>query len=253
MSAVDVGILVFLGVGGLVCLLLGVLALRSALRQFQLTRRMAGDAATPVDVADVTRGTVAVSGTARPAEEGSFPAPFADGEALVAVAETLERGSAGQHGSTGPTTDERATETVPFVVEDGTGSIRVEPDAGSYHGERERFDPEEVDRSALEAWLDRTDVDEESSFGYRQRVAAPGDEVYVFGDAVATDGGGAGGGETDVRIADGGDVGDVVVSTEGRGAVGGASLVSAVALLFFGGLLLFFSLGFLLALVGRLV
>jgi hypothetical protein len=271
-SLADVAIWVFLAAGGVVCLLLGGLLLRSALSRFQLLRRLWGDDAEAVDVADVTPGTVAVSGTVRPTDAGTVPAPFGGGETVVAAGSRLRRNQ-GADGSNLAKID-GAKEAVPFVVEDGTGSVRVAADEDDvYHMEEEHMGKEEVDQSALRAWRDRNGLGDENPTTYREEFVAPGDQVYVYGDAVATDGGGAVGesGTTDgagavggsrpaegagavgdleepaFEMVDGGE--DLVVSTKGRAGAGGGSLVGGLVSLFFGGMLVFIGLNMFLMLL----
>lgn len=235
MALADVAATAFLALVAVTLLALGAWLLRSAAGQFGLARQMSSEEAEPVSVAEAAPGTVAVSGTARPGEDGTIPHPLSRGEALVAIGSTLERSSSAE-GGTSITTDERSTETVPFVVEDDTGSIRVDPEGAVHHGQRERFDSDEVDETALSAWLGRTDVSSGSDVGYRQQLVEPGDEVYVFGEAVATDG------DPDASSLTIRDDGDLVVSTEGREDVSSSGTLSGIIMLFIGLLVLFFGL-----------
>jgi len=237
--------ILFGGIGVLLSIL-GLLVLKSAVTRFELLRQMFGDDADPVDIAAATPGTVAVEGTARPLDEQTIPLPFESGESVVAEGRTLEYSGGSEPGDRTKSTDEQATEMVPFVVDDGSGTVRVDPEDAARHWETKRFDPEEIDRAALEAWLQRTDVSSDSNVGYRQKAVQPGDEVYLFGPAVATDGGT----ESELRFA--GD--DLILSTEGRKQVGGSSLISGLILLFlgvgmlsFGVIALFAFLAFLLS------
>ena len=247
MALTDLLVPILFGAVGVLLSILGLLVLKSAVTRFELLRQMFGDDADPVDIAAATPGTVAVEGTARPLDEQTIPLPFESGEAVIVEGRTLEYRSDGEAGAERvKSTDEKATEMVPFAVDDGSGTVRVDPDDATRHWETQRFDPEEVDRSALEAWLQRTDVSSDSNVGYRQKAVQPGDEVYLFGPAVATDGGT----ESELRFA--GD--DLILSTEGRKQVGGSSLISGLVLLFlgvgmlsFGVIALFAFLAFLLS------
>jgi len=222
-----------LGVVGAIVLLIGLIMLRGAWRNLGLVRRIVGDDADPIDIAAVSGGPSAVEGTARRAADGTVPAPFSDEDAVIAVGETLNPSPSGETQSL--TTDERVVESVPFVVEDGTGSILVEPTDATLHLEGPKLDPADVDDPARDAWLGRTEADIDSPTAYRQRLLTPGEDVYVFGEAVATDGMAATGGERaiDWRLT-GGD--DLMVSTEGRGLMGGSNLLAAIVFLVFGGM-----------------
>ena len=233
MALTDLLVPILFGGVGVLLSILGLLALKSAVTRFELLGQMFSDDADPVDIAAATPGTVAVEGTVRPLDEQTIPLPFESGEAVIVEGRTLEYRSDGEAGAERVnSTDERATEMIPFVVDDGSGTVRVDPEDATYHWETKRFDPEEVDRSALTAWLQRTDVSSDSNVGYRQKAVQSGDEVYLHGPAVATDGGT----KSELRFA--GD--DLIASTEGPKSVGGSSLLSGIILLVLGvGMLLF--------------
>jgi len=217
---------------GAVPLLVGVLALRSAWRRYRFVKRVSGANADPVDVGEITPGQTAVEGTARVASE-TVAAPFTDERGLLSVGETLTPSQSGD-GTDSLTSDERAVESVPFTVEDGTGTVAVDAEPGTYHLRAERFDPGDVDQGALEGWTDRTGVDPGNPNAYRQQLLTPGEDVYVFGEASA-----AGpdakrrSPDADWQLRAGAE--DIIVSTQGRAELGGSNLVVAVILFVLGG------------------
>lgn len=224
---------VVLLVVGAVPLLIGVMALRSAWRRYRFVKRVSGANADPIDVGEITPGQTAIEGTARIASD-TVGAPFTDDRGLLSVGETLTPSQSGD-GTDSLTTDARAVESVPFTVEDGTGTVAVDAEPGIYHMRAERFDPGEVDQAALDGWTDRTGVDPGNPNAYRQQLLTPGEDVYVFGEARAA------GPDTSTRPADAdwqlsAGAEDIIVSTQGRAELGGNSLVVAVILFVLGGM-----------------
>jgi hypothetical protein len=86
-------------------------------------RRIASQEITPI--ARLGPGPAAISGTARPADEGPLSAPLTERECVAAthrISETAGKDDAEPFLAEG-------TESVPFYADDGAGEVLVRPDA----------------------------------------------------------------------------------------------------------------------------
>lgn len=159
---------------------------------------------TPVSgIGTLSPGRVAVEGEVRPHRE-TLPEPIGDGECVVVRYQRLRRNSSG----TGPggETVENRVEVVPFLVDDGTGEILVNPpgstdgeegtllvSAGNtdrYYGDEDATetyridaaDDEDVEQLAQA----RQELGESPEWVHVQSAIRPGDHVYVLGQAAET-------------------------------------------------------------------
>lgn len=245
---------------GLLLLGIGVQLVRKGRFYSRQAERVAGTQVT--DVGSLEPGTVAVEGTAGvDGDEGTVTTALTGEEALLSRSEVVAKeGHAGDDGTTGRQQLHEEARSVPFLVDDGTGSVRVDPP-----GEADvRLDGNTRTAMAGEPVPDVADLADDPdaaasgrvSVGdsprwtdyrreYEQAAIVPGEDVYVLGQAVDRadwDG-------PDVEIAGGEHPERFVVSDEGREAVqsggkigaylayllgGGAGLLGA--LLLFGGL-----------------
>lgn len=188
---------------GLLLVAGGVSFVRKGLHYSRKSDRIAE---TPVsDVESLHRGTVAVQGTARVDEdEGTVTTALTGEEALVSTSKVSTKDA--DRDPVGESDDMRAhstihdeTRTVPFLVEDGTGTVRVEPPEEpdvrldrKIETVRNRRMPEVADLAADPAAATAESItvgDTPQLRDYRRRyeqgAIAPGEEVYVLGEAVS--------------------------------------------------------------------
>lgn len=180
----------------------GLVIVHSGRKMRQRSKRIEGTETTPVR--ELSPGTVEVKGTARPTGAGDgVDAPISEGEALVTTVEVEKYDSGGEGGGRWKTLYEDE-EAVPFLVEDGTGQVRVDPPTGGlfeFELEREKVGGGEEPPEAIRRFVEsEAGVDEAArhdlgllSVGERRRYSEglirPGEEVYVLGEARETDGG----------------------------------------------------------------
>jgi len=162
----------------------------------------------PEPIKRLTPGLVEVSGVARPVEDGeTIPAHLSGQEALVSEflldrkEASKSRSSFSHHWS--------SLRVVPFEVDDGTGTVRVDvPPGASFLYEHDFENPSLLDGTpdAVQKLLESADDVEQINEGlsgmqynYRWKTGAvaPGDSVYVRGWAVPSD---TEWGETNVKI-----------------------------------------------------
>ncbi|MDZ7700944.1 MAG: hypothetical protein U5J98_02120 [Halobacteriales archaeon] len=101
----------------------GLLFALSGVQHYLQGRRISGWDITRI--AEVEAGPVAVSATARPADDGTLRAPFSARDCLAYQYEVRE--AQGKNRET-PTLIAEGAERVPFTVEDESGSVVVRPD-----------------------------------------------------------------------------------------------------------------------------
>lgn len=251
---------------GLVAVAVGVGALYHAVKVYRRTKRMSDTETTAVR--DVEPGVVELKGTARPAEdEGTVSGPIS-GKDAVASSVTVERYSSGGKHSSWKTIHEQET-VRPFVLDDGTGEVRVDPpDAAKVSLDEYRWvidgdetEPDEVRRFVESAdGVDAAEKAGDSLLGsgerrrYEEGVIEPGEDVYVFGQAVESD---AGWGSEAYEVTGGSEVGTFVLSDKSEEELTSGGVVGAVVLALFGAFVLFvggpFLLFGLLALLGVLL
>lgn len=103
------------------------LGLRSLRRGRRLRRRARLETDEVTDVADLSPGPAVVSGTANPVDDRRVEAPITGRPALAAEAEARGPPHYQDVGGSVYRTLAREGAAVPFVVDDGTGRVRVEP------------------------------------------------------------------------------------------------------------------------------
>lgn len=149
------------------------------------------------DVASLQPGPVAVTGTARIDEkEGTATASLSGEAALVSRAKVVAHGHEFDDGAQGRRVVHEVDRSVPFLVQDGTGTVRVDPPEAADL----RLDVNTVARATglppaadladreVAAANGTVDVPGDATFDderltYEQGVVAPGEEVYVYGAA----------------------------------------------------------------------
>ena len=221
------------------------------------------------EISELQPGTVEVKGKARPTEEDStFLSPINRDEVLatkVMVERYESHGS--ETGGGGWKTIHEEKQAVPFIVDDGTGEVRVEPPSSSEQQmlaelNREKVPGGQEPPETIREFVEReSEIDETSntsvgplSLGERRRYSEgsiqPGEEVYVLGRAREED---AGWGESSYVIGEPTASGDFIMSDKPEeqlikeGKWGGLLLyvVGGISA-FVGGLLLLVSLLFFL-------
>ncbi|AUV80525.1 hypothetical protein C2R22_01670 [Salinigranum rubrum] len=151
-----------------------------------------------LSLAEGLDGSVALSGRARPTASGeTLPAPLSGDEALVVEHEVAEQRSDGDGGRTWTRVDERRA-AVPFVLDDGTAGVRVDPAAATLSlapDEVCRVDADEtvpagLERLAADAGVDvdprllelgPLDIAVGRARRFTERCLHPGDDVTVVG------------------------------------------------------------------------
>ena len=222
-------------------------------------------AAEPTAVADLEpgQGPVAITGTARAIEGvGSFPAPFTDGQALFSntwVSKSSWHYRAGKQRRN----LYDGLETVPFLLADETGAVRVVPHDDAYY-RIEQTTVREGDRSErtrpVQEWIDRTGAvadESDDSRNYIQQLIEVGETATVLAEPRETRGDW---GETTIELAAGENPSDMVFteldgdelrsSTTKRGLlfIGGGAVCALLAVPTFV-TFLFFAFVFLLELL----
>lgn len=243
---------------GLVLLAGGVGLVRKGRFYRRQSERVAETAVT--DVGSLQPGTVAVEGIARVDEEaGTVTTALTEEEALVSQSTVTAKESRVTRDTqtTSTETIHEEEQMVPFLVEDETGTVPVDPPAEAdlridenAKTERNRGVPEKSDLADdPDAAGDGTiPVGDTSRYRdrdrrYSQRAIRPGEEVYVLGEATdRADWDGAsveiGGGEHPERF---------IVSDEGHEAVERGGTIGVYIAYAIGGFLGFIGLLFLLA------
>ncbi len=161
------------------------------------------------DVEALSVGPSEVKGSAMAADGEPFPAPFSDDECVIADYEVEEYHEDDDGGNW--RTIESGVAHAPFVVDDGTGRVLVEP-----HDEA-TFDLDPADRETVsvdssrrgpepvQRFVDRTaDIDfpadaagTENDRRYHQNLVRDKESVYVYGTAQPRDGDVSGGSNPD--------------------------------------------------------
>jgi hypothetical protein len=189
----------FVGIG-LLFLGLGLYLVRTGRRQRRRKETIASTETTPIR--DLGPGTAEVKGRARPTDDGSLLTSSIARANALATYVSVERYSSGSGGETGSSgswkTIYENTESVPMLVDDGTGEVRVElRDDGELNVELDRTrvgggdePPEQIRR-----FVEREEAVDEAtrhdlgllSTGERRRYSEgmiePGEDVYVLGNA----------------------------------------------------------------------
>lgn len=173
---------------------IGIFLIRKGRELNQPVEQIAETETPPIE--DLEPGRAEVEGTARPIRDaGAMEQKFSEGEALATHLEVKNRGTDNEGRPVWKTIHEE-TRTVPFVVDGGTGEVRVDPPSDCWLdvestritvGEGEeppeqirRFIEQEdsVDDASI---LDLGPVSMEHRRRYIEEVIEPGDEVYILG------------------------------------------------------------------------
>jgi len=192
------GLLFKLGwsVFSLVFVAIGLFVVNGGRKRRARSKRIESTETTPVR--DLGPGTVELKGTARPAE-GATPkeSPITCADALAFHVEVEKYQSSSEGGGSWRTIHEEE-ESVPILLSDGTGEVRVElPDDGGLNPEltRKRVGGGEEPPEPIRRYVENeAAVDEATrhdlgllSVGERRRysegVIEPGEDVYVLGRA----------------------------------------------------------------------
>ncbi len=192
--------------------------------------------ATPIPVSEISTDLdeIAVKGTVRPIDgEGTVDAPFSDDRAVVAHSTVSERrrSSSGTHGSnTTRKTLHSDEQAVPFLIEDETGTARIEPHEDAFYKiEREstRTSSPRERPSVVQEWIDRTGAVPDQMKGrsrrYNQKLIAEGETAFVLGEPQQTRG------AADLEIVPGNTPEDMILSDMSRDDIKSSSTWSALA------------------------
>ena len=187
---------------GSIFVVVGLLLVNQGQKERAKSDRIAETETTPIR--QLTPGTVEIKGEARPVEEASLvQSPITRTESLATHVEVEEYESSGEHGGSWKTKHEDQ-QSVPFVVDDGTGEVRVElsPD-GNLNVEvtQTKVGSGDEPPEMIERYLERDDAIGEASRGsigplsygdrrrYSEGMIEPGEEIYVLGRAREEDAG----------------------------------------------------------------
>lgn len=189
---------------GCLVILVAVLGLKQSWGRLGRVGQASSGDLTPVS--DLESGTWAhVEGTARQADDEPLPADIAGGEGFVVDTELIATGHA--EGGTG--TFLRQLHVVPFELDDGTGSVRVEPPEDTmgipdwmsdgiltkggdvettkaeYHVDRTVIEDRDSVPDVVREWTDSQarnfDDFPTSAYRFEQGAVAPGDSLAVYG------------------------------------------------------------------------
>jgi hypothetical protein len=222
-----------LAVAGVVALV-GILALWQASRKLRPVYHILANDPVPVRDLPHRSGPTEVRGTARPSDDhGTVHTPFTETDCLAFEYETQEYQSQGQH-SAWKTLDEGGA-WVPFLVEDDTGAVRVDPEGAELHFEEHSVkvsggdEPpariaeyiaatDDVDPQTKSIDLVVTELDYGNDQRFVERRLDVGESVYVYGDVGRAPAGEWGSRLVDAELRDGPDLPAFVVSdTSERG------------------------------------
>lgn len=134
------------------------------------------------DAAEVSAGgDVELYGKATVSEHGTHKAPFTDDECLVCEYEIVEEPGEDEVADSG-------TAGVPFYLDDGTGEVLVDPDEARLRVELDtqvevesKEPPSEITGGYVDVGVNEIESE------YRERYIKPGENIYVYGDALSTE------------------------------------------------------------------
>jgi hypothetical protein len=172
---------------------LGLLMIYNGFREYQVGRLIRDTATETVNAAAV--GRTELVGTAKAADE-TFRQPFTDGEAVF-VHYQIQEEREDSDGDTSWSTLDEDTWVTPFILDDGTGEILIEPAVSAKFEISDEYTTS-IDVSeggstpaAVGAFLAQGTEVEPSSHNrrrYTQEVIPPGETVYVLGGAEVLEG-----------------------------------------------------------------
>lgn len=215
------------------------------------------------DVRSLRAGKVEVKGEARREADATKRTRISQDEALVTKTTVEEYESDSDSGGSWRTIYEEE-ECVSFIVDDGTGEVRVDP---THPDARLDLDMETVEvgtndepSDEVRRFIEREDEVGEASRGsigplsygdrrrYSEGAVEPGDEVYVLGNAREEDSGWDRRGPViDEPI----DSGDFIISDKSEEQLAREGQVKGVLLMFFGGFFAF--LGGVFTIIGLIM
>lgn len=172
---------------------------------------------TPTEtVQSMAAGRTELKGTARSGED-PLDQPFGEGEAVVAkweIGTWFEDDEPGESGEW--TTTARGTLATPFSLEDETGRVPVhatddaeihvsDENTSSFVVGDDEVEPRSVREFLVEHRDEDLDLDDEDDgwdgkHRFKQEVIPPGEDVYVFGNAVVREDGAGGDDEQRLRV-----------------------------------------------------
>lgn len=181
--------------GIVLAFLLGVLLIYVGWHQYRTKRLIQG---TPTEtVRSLSLGRTSLVGSARPGGD-PFDQPFLEGKAVLATYEIEEYDPDNQHETSDWRTRDSGSLLAPFDLDDGTGSVRIDPDetlklvvsegnTTTFEIEANEDEPAPVRRflrleSSLDPAADGFSLHEEKC-RYTQEVIPPDEEIFVFGSA----------------------------------------------------------------------
>lgn len=134
------------------------------------------------DASDISPGErVELYGKATVSDQGTHKTPFSDDECLLCEYEIIEKPG-------GDEVVDSGTAGVLFYVDDGTGKVLVDPDEVELYIALDTRVEVKSKRPPPEITGGYVDVDvNKTRSEYRESYVKPGDNVYVYGDAVASD------------------------------------------------------------------
>lgn len=223
----------FLVVAGAI-VLAGVLALWHAYRELRPVYHILTNDPVPVRDLPQRSGPTEVQGTARPTDDhGTVHTPFTETDCLAFEYEAQEYRSSGKN-SHWKTLDEGGA-WVPFLVEDDTGTVRIDPEGAELHFEEHSLrvnggdeppariaeyiaEADGVDSQNKSMNLVVTELNYGNDQKFVERRLDVGENVYVYGEVGRAPGGEWGSRLVDAEIRDGPDLPSFVVSdTSERG------------------------------------
>jgi hypothetical protein len=192
-----IGAKLFLSFFALPFLLAGVYMLKATYEGRQRAADVEGREPTDVAGLQPGDGPVVVEGTARARGDDLVEAPMLDAAGVHVVTRVEEYSSdeVGDQKGTAWDTVYATVESVPFVLDDGTGEIPVEvPDGGDVKLDPEVFEAEagEAPPEPVQRWLETTDLDADEvdpHRAYKQAVLEDDETAYAMGEAVVDDDG----------------------------------------------------------------
>ena len=181
---------------GLIFVVIGLVLLNAGRKARAKSSRIESTETT--QIRDIQPGTVELKGTARPPDdEALLESPIQRADALAHHVEVEEWDSSGE-GSGNWKTRHESQASVPIVVDDGTGEVRVElPEDGELNVEQMRTKVRSGDEppEPIRRYIERAEgIDEAGrhdigplTVGDRRRysegLVEPGEDVYVLGQA----------------------------------------------------------------------
>lgn len=185
----------FVGMGFLT-LGIGLYLVRTGQRQRRKKAKIASTETT--QIRNLGPGTAEVKGAARPADDGSvLRSPITKSDALATYVSVERYDSGGSQSGGSWKTIYEDTKSVPMLVDDGTGELRVElPQDGQLNVEldRTRVSGGDEPPERIRQFVEREEAIDQAARGdgllsvgerrrYSEGMIEPGEDVYVLGNA----------------------------------------------------------------------